>query len=370
LGGDEFTILLEELKDIQDAIKIAKRINTLLRNSFNLEGYEVFTNASIGIALGTPNHHNPEDLVREADTAMYRAKALGKACYAVFDADMHKRALTRLQLENDLRRAVDRQELEVYYQPIVFLETGQLAGFEALIRWFQPQQGFIPPDHFIPLAEETGLILEIGQFVLRQACRQTYLWQHLHGNALPLQISVNLSSRQLSDPYLVEKILGILAETGLESQYLRLEITESLLMENPDSAAFTLQQLNTHQIQLAMDDFGTGYSSLSYLRQFPVHTIKIDRSFIQQLGTAEEDLEIVRAIVALAHNLGRTLVAEGIETLGQLEQLRTLGCELGQGFLFARALDLKAATALVVQLSGQPAPWQNYCTVKGNRAVG
>jgi diguanylate cyclase (GGDEF)-like protein/PAS domain S-box-containing protein len=347
LGGDEFTILLEELHHLEDATKIAQQINTLLLKPFNLRGYKVFTNASIGITLGSLDHQNPEDLLREADTAMYHAKAQGKGCYAVFDEEMHRRALQQLQLEIDLRRAVEQGELAVYYQPIVCLTTGKLVGFEALLRWHHPHQGFISPDRFIPLAEETGLILEIGKFVLQQACTQLHQWHQQFVARLPLKISVNLSSRQLSDPRLVEQILEILATIGLQGYHLCLEITESLLMQNPDSVASMLQQLNAHQIQLAMDDFGTGYSSLSYLHRFPMQVLKIDRTFVQRLGTETEDLEIIRTIVTLAHNLGRTVVAEGIETEEQLKQLRTLGCELGQGYWFAKALSSEAASQLL-----------------------
>ncbi|WP_353258820.1 PAS domain S-box protein [Prochlorothrix hollandica] len=356
LGGDEFTILLEDLENPESAHHIAARINSALSEPFNLHGFEVFTNVSIGIAFGYKDIKKAETLLRNADTAMYRAKAQGKGCHAVFDVTMHQMALEHLHLEIDLRHALDRQEMQVYYQPIVCLKTGNLVGFEALLRWFHPRKFLISPDVFIPIAEETGFILPLGQFVLRQACHQTHLWQQQYPQYRQLMIGVNLSSRQLSQGHLVASIAAILRDNHLDPRCLKLEITETCLMENPELAASILQQLDNHHIQLALDDFGTGYSSLNYLRRFPVHTLKIDRSFVSCLGTEGEDLEIVRTIISLAHNLKINVIAEGLETLNQWDQLRRLGCEFGQGYFFAKPLDLAAATNLLAQNSQWTVP--------------
>lgn len=347
LGGDEFTILLEDLGDASDTNIVAERINSALIQPFIIQGYEVFTNVSIGIAFGNPSILNPETLLRDADTAMYTAKSQGKGCHAVFDAQMHQQALDRLHLELDLRRALDRKELSVYYQPIVSLTTGKLMGFEALVRWQHATQGLVPPDRFIPIAEETGLIIAVGQYVLTEACRQTQFWQENFPGYENLMISVNISSRQFSQPQLVSSILNILDSTGLNPHSLKLEITETSLMENPELAASILDQLDRAGVQLAMDDFGTGYSSLNYLRRFPVHTLKIDKSFVFRLGTQEEDLEIIRTIIALAHNLRMNVIAEGVENWSQLIQLRSLHCEFGQGYFFAKPLHPDFATSLV-----------------------
>ena len=349
LGGDEFAILLEVLSHLDDVIQFVERINAALRIPFKLGRREVFTSASIGIALGRANLSNPEDLIREADTAMYRAKARGGNCYAIFDQAMHQQAMARLQLETDLRHALERQELMVYYQPIVDLNSNQLLGLEALLRWRHPQKGWIAPEQFIPVAEETRLIVPIGQYVLLKACQQVRSWLTQGLISLPFTISVNLSSKQVSHPNLVQQILKILEYTGLESHCLQLEITESLLMENPTAAVSIFQELEAHSIRLAMDDFGTGYSSLSYLRRFPVKTLKIDRSFTHRLGNQEEDQEIIHSIVSLAHSLKMSVIAEGIETEAQLRHLRTIGCELGQGFLFAKALNAQSISDFLLQ---------------------
>ncbi|MGA1284533.1 MAG: putative bifunctional diguanylate cyclase/phosphodiesterase [Prochlorothrix sp.] len=287
---------------------------------------------------------------------MYRAKSKGRGCYAVFDTVMHQEVLERLHLEVNLRHAIQRQEMRVFYQPIVCLKTGQLRGFEALLRWFPTDGPMISPDQFIPIAEETGLITELGHFVLREACFQTQEWHRLYPSAQPLIMGVNLSSKQLSQFHLVPFVLQILAETGLTSQQLKLEITESCLMENPELAASKLHQLEQAGIQLALDDFGTGYSSLNYLRRFPVHTLKIDRSFVSRLDYGGEDLEIIRTFVALAHNLKMNIIAEGIETLDQWQKLLDLDCEFGQGYFFAQPLAQADAEALVAQHVLWPPP--------------
>lgn len=350
LGGDEFTILLEGIRDAEDACHLADRIHQALQTPFNLNGQEVFTSASIGIALSDREYDRPEDLLRNADTAMYRAKTLGRARHAMFDTAMHKRAVALLQLETDLRRAVaissspsQSQEFCIHYQPIVALKTGQISGFEALVRWQHPERGLISPAEFIPLAEDTGLIVPLGQWILAESCRQLQQWQAQFLPSLPLSISVNLSTKQFSQPSLIEHIGQLLHDPTLQAQKtqinLKLEITESVIMENPEAAKTMLEQLKAMGVQLLIDDFGTGYSSLSYLHRFPIDTVKIDQSFISHMSTDSESAEIVRAIVSLAHNLGMNVIAEGIERVEQWQQLRALGAEYGQGFFFAKPLD-------------------------------
>lgn len=352
-GGDEFTILLEDVQDASDAISVANCIQEELTVPFNLNGQEVFSSVSIGIALSTTGYHQPEDLLRDADIAMYRAKALGRARYEIFDTAMHTRAVALLQLELDLRQAVNRQEFRLHYQPVVSLDTGRMTGFEALIRWQHPERGLISPAEFIPVAEETGLIVPIGWWVLSEACRQMHTWQMQSLTAAPLTISVNLSSKQFTQPNLAEQIHQILQSTGLEAKSLRLEITESAVMENAESAIATLLQLKELGVQLYIDDFGTGYSSLSYLHRFPIDTLKIDRSFVSRMNGDGENLEIVRTIVELAHNLGLDVIAEGVETAEQLAQLRTLQCEYAQGYLFSKPLAVEAVeTLMMTELRG------------------
>ena len=350
LGGDEFAILLEPVQSISDAIAVAERIQQDLSVPLPLNGYEIFTTASIGIASSTIGYERPEDLLRDADTAMYCAKEQGKACYALFDTDMYKQTVTRLQLETDLRWAIERQELCVYYQAIMLLETGQITGFEALVRWQHPTRGLISPAEFIPVAEETGLIVPLGQWVLQTSCQQLCQWQ-AQFPALPLTMSVNLSSKQLSQPTLVQQIDQILQQTGLAPKWLNLELTESGIMQNAVSAAKLLAQLKLRKIQVSIDDFGTGYSSLSRLHQFPIDTLKIDRSFVNQINQTGENIEMVEAIIALAHSLGMDVVAEGIETAEQLTQLKQLQCEYGQGYLFSKPLNWRAAAALLASAS-------------------
>ncbi len=347
LGGDEFTILLDDIREVSDATRVAERIQRQLSMPFNIHGHEVFTTASIGIASSSTGYDRPEDLLRDADTAMYRAKALGKARYEVFDTAMRERAVERLQLETDLRRALEREEFRVYYQLIVSLDDGRISGCEALLRWQHPTKGIISPSEFIPVAEETGLIVPIGRWVLREACRQVHAWQRRFRSKSPLTISVNFSSKQFMQPELVDQMKQILTSTGLEPHTLKLEITESLIMENPEAARALLLQLKALNIQLGIDDFGTGYSSLSYLHRFPIDRLKIDRSFVSRLGVDKENSEIVRTIVTLAHNLGVDVIAEGVETKEQLALLRALKCKYGQGFLFSPAVDGQTAEGLI-----------------------
>ncbi|MGB8507267.1 MAG: EAL domain-containing protein [Pyrinomonadaceae bacterium] len=347
LGGDEFTILLEDLNRTSEAIEVADRLQNELSLPFNLNGNEVFTTVSIGIALSTTGYERPEDVLRDADTAMYRAKTLGKARHEVFDTTMHTRALNLLQLETDLRRAVERHEFALNYQPIVSLDGGQIVGFEALLRWRHPERGFIPPVDFIPIAEETGLIISIGQWVLREACMQIREWQDRYPSYPPLQISVNLSGKQFMKADLLDQIREVLAETGIDPRSLKVEITESIMMENIETAIVMLRQLRALGIELSIDDFGTGYSSLSYLHRFPISTLKIDRSFVSRMDGNNENAEIVRTIIMLARNLGMDVVAEGVEQENQLMQLRALKCEYAQGYLFSRPVDADAANVLL-----------------------
>lgn len=345
-GGDEFAILIEKISDCQDAIQAAQKIQHQLSQPFHINECEFFFSASIGIVIGTNDYNSPENILRDADTAMYKAKAKGKARYWVFDPQIRSQGLTRLQLETDLRLALKYQKLEVYYQPIVSLANEEITGFEALVRWHHPQRGFISPGEFIPIAEETGLIVPLGLWVMQEACRQLRLWQQQFDNN-NLKMSVNLSVKQFSQADLIEQIDRILQETQLDSRCLRLEITESAIMDNAESATLILQQLKERQIKLSIDDFGTGYSSLSYLHRFPVDTLKIDRSFIARIGENGENLEIIRAIVTLARHLNMSIVAEGIETAQQRNYLKIIDCEEAQGYLFSQPLPPRAIETIL-----------------------
>ena len=406
LGGDEFTILLESIKDIGYATQIAERIHHSLRSPFNLEGNEVLSGASIGIIMSSEVTESPDALLRDADTALYRAKAMGKGRYEVFDQEMHKTAVELLQLETDIRQAVEMinsqeprygeesskinkinwkipkerdrdcqgksedktpKQFQVYYQPIISLATGELKGFEALLRWQHPTRGLVPPDKFLPLAQETGLLIPIGCWLLRNACWQLRIWQldfmAKHPPSLPpWTININISAQELIHPDLISTIDEVLAETGLPGKYLNLEITESALLEKPELASQVLGQLQEREIEFAIDDFGTGYSSLSYLYQFPINTLKIDRFFISprqgnnpdiggspasSLSSSKMPSSIVKTIILLGKSLGMQVVAEGIETHEQLRNLQDLGCDYGQGFWFTQPLDVGAATKLV-----------------------
>lgn len=349
LGGDEFAILLENIKDEPYVTQVAERLQAELMLPFKLEGDEIFASTSIGIALSTTGYEHPQDLLRDADTAMYHAKGMGKARYQIFDTAMHVRAVALLQLETDLRRAIERQEFQLYYQPIVSLEDQSINGFEALIRWLHPERGLISPAEFIPVAEETGLILPLGEWVLQEACHKMQCWQLQFPAAKDLTISVNISGKQFSQTNFIAQIQQTLQKTGMSADRLKLEITESVLMDNVESTTDTMLALQALGIQLSMDDFGTGYSSLSYLNRFPVNTLKIDRSFIQSMDTDVEKLEIIRTVVLLARNLGMNAVAEGIETAPQLAQLKALQCESGQGYFFSKPLDSKMAEALLAE---------------------
>ena len=349
LGGDEFVFLLEELTSPESALKIAERIHQALEKPFILNNKELFVSASIGIALSTNPHDylEPTQLLRDADTAMYKAKERGKSCHAIFEPAMHTQALRLLRLENDLRRAIAREELVVYYQPIVSLETNELEGVEALVRWQHPEQGLILPADFIPMAEETGIIIALDQWLLKKACRQLCSWQQQFPASAHLTLSVNFSGNHFDQRDCLEQVDQILAATGILGKYLKLEITESVLLSNPDSTSELLKQLRERNIQVCLDDFGTGYSSLSYLHRFSLNILKIDRSFVNTLEAEESRMAIVRTIVTLGHELGIEVIAEGIETIQQLQFLQALGCHYGQGYYFSPPVDSKALTALL-----------------------
>lgn len=351
LGGDEFVILLDHIKNKKQVTPIANRIINSLAQPFRLGSQEVYTSTSIGIAFSTPDYDRAENILRDADIAMYRAKAKGKARFEIFDHEMHNRAMSLLHLENDLRRAVQKNELTLHYQPIVSLNTGQMIGFEALARWFHPQRGFIPPAEFIPIAEDTELIYQIGEWVLREACRQMCQWDQEYPQSTPLIVSVNLSAKQLEQKGIVELIQAILLETGLETYRLKLEITESVLMSNAEQSIVLIQRLRDSGIRISIDDFGTGYSSLSYLHRFPIDTLKVDRSFVNGLGGHGENSEIVQTIIMLAHNLGIEVVAEGVETNEQLEHLQQMKCGYGQGYFYSKPVDPKKAEELIRERS-------------------
>ena len=359
-GGDEFAVLLDGIRGAGDAVRVAEKIQEELSAAFNFGRNEAFTTASIGIALSATGYENPDDILRDADTAMYRAKDGGKARYALFDTTMHSRAVARLRLENDLRRAIEREEFRVAYQPIIDLETGRLVGFEALARWKHPERGIISPAEFIPLAEETGLIVQVGLQVLEESCRQMREWQLASPSDAGLTVSVNLSAKQLAQPDLVEQIKQVLHRTGLDPRRLKLEITESVVMENADKATHLLNRLRELGVRLSIDDFGTGYSSLSYLHQLPVDTLKIDRSFVARMGEKDENLEIVRTIITLAGNVGMSVIAEGVETERQKAQLKRLGCQFAQGYLFSPPVDAEAA-ALLLPGEAQRNPDSTWC---------
>ena len=342
LGGDEFTVLLEDVSDIGGAVRVADRIADALKSPFDSQGQEVFLSTSIGIAISRGGEGRPEDLLRDADVAIDRAKANGRARYQVFDQSMNEHALQRLRLESDLRRAVDRGHLRLFYQPKLELTTGRITGVEALLRWQHPHRGLILPDDFIPLAEETGLILPIGRWVLGEACMQARRWQDVFPESSALLMSVNLSARQFQQPSLLAEVAQALRQSRLDPSRLVLEITEQVMMGDADATIGTLRELKALGVRLAIDDFGVGYSSLSYLKRFPVDALKIDRSFVAGLCKASEDAAIVQTVITLAHTLGMEVTAEGVESEEQLGQLRDLGCELGQGYLFGKPVEGRA----------------------------
>ncbi len=364
LGGDEFTILLDDLNGPDEAELVARRLLRELARPFILFNKDVYTTASIGIALSTDRYEQAEEVLRDADTAMYRAKALGKARYEIFEKAMHTSAVNLLRIETDLRQAAERKELSLDYQPIVCLESGKIMGFEALLRWQHPSRGAIPPQEFITVAEETGLIVPIGQWVLEQACLRISSWQEQY--QLPsLYVSVNLSAKQFMQLDLVDHVERALAKAALSPNSLIVEITESTVMENVDDAISMLRRLRDLGVETSIDDFGTGYSSLSYLHRFPIAMLKVDRSFVSSMSDNNENLEIVRTIIMLAKNLKIQVVAEGVETGQQLEKLRAMKCDYGQGYFFSMALHADGAERLLFTNSAYEIPAESAAELVG-----
>lgn len=345
--ADEFIILLEGLNEVGEAKIVAERLLKEISAPFGLDGREVFLTASIGIALSVTGYRHAEEALRDADTALYRAKSLGKGRCEVFDTAILDSAQSHLQLEADLQGALGRQELSVCYQPIVSLATSRIAGFEALMRWNHPVWGMISPQEFIPIAERSGCIVPLGRWILHEACRQLKVWQEDPRIPGDLWVSVNFSSKQFMQPSLSEEIREVLCDVQLHPSSLMLELTEGVLMENPEAASSLLMKLRVTGTRIGIDDFGTGYSSLSYLRRFPVDFLKIGHSFIRSLGTSQDSLEIVRTICSLAHQLGLHVIAEGIENAGQLDLVRSFKCDYGQGFYFSKAINRERAEALL-----------------------
>ncbi len=348
-GGDEFVILLGDVKEIGDATHIADRINNILTEPFHLMNHELYISATIGIAISTNEYQQPEEILRDADTAMYNAKLRGKAGYVIFDKTMHVNALDLLELEIDLRHALESKEFVVYYQPIVSLENRSIAGFEALVRWNHPKRGLLLPMEFIPLAEETGLIIPLSLWIIRDACKQMRVWQQRFTSDSPMVVSVNVSPKHLANANFINQITGILDETNLDPEQLALEITENTLIENIEYMASLFLQLKDLGIKINIDDFGTGYSSLSYLQQFSINTVKIDQSFISRLSKNEKDAEIVQSIINMAHNMKMHVIAEGVEQSGNLRTLENMKCEYAQGFFFSYPLNIHEAEKLLAQ---------------------
>lgn len=347
LGGDEFTILIDDIQEVHEALMIADRILTKFTHPINLTTQTIFASASIGLVVSNRDYVNGNDLLRDADIAMYRAKSLGKGRYILFDKEMYEQNLKVSQLDSDLHYALERQEFELYYQPIVSLQSNKLAGFEALIRWHHPERGLVSPNEFIPIAEETGLIIAIGDWVLHQACQQMRTWRSKFPEAKSLKMSINLTCQQIREKNLLEKLDRVLAVSGLDGSTIRLEITESSMMDQGEETIAKLEQLRARNIQLSIDDFGQGYSSLSYLHRFPVNTLKIDRTFVELMNEGGQNLEIIRTIIILAHALEMNVVAEGVETNEQAVILKQLGCEYGQGYFFSRPIIAAAAEKLI-----------------------
>ena len=347
LGGDEYAILMEDIDDINLAIKLTETIQSEFSKPFSLGDKEVFSSGSMGIAYSNLDYERPEDIIRDAELAMYKAKRLGNSKSVLFDDNFRRSPISPIDLDTDLRRALDRNEMQIHYQTIISLRDGVISGFEALLRWKHRIRGNISPSEFIPLAEETGLIYELGQWVLYQACLQTLHWNNEREPEKALELSINLSGKQFADPNLVNGVLDNLDKSGLKAKNLKLEITESVLMENAPRSIDMLNQLKEHDIKVCVDDFGTGYSSLSYLHTFPIDTLKVDRSFVNDMGRNYKNMEIIRTITMLAHNLKLDVIAEGVETAEQHAQLSALGCQYAQGFYFSRPIDSNDASNLI-----------------------
>lgn len=349
LGGDEFSVLLQDIDSVRDVEVIAKDIQNSFSKPFFLGDKEVFASASMGIAHSDNNYKTPEEILRDSELAMYRAKRGGKSQSIVFQPQFRQSSLSPIDLDTDLRRALDRDEMELHYQPIISMRDRTISGFEALLRWSHRSRGVISPNEFIPLAEETGLIYDLGQWVLGKACKQIAAWNKSKEKEDQLEISINLSSRQFSDPNLVEGIVENIEKSGFDAEFLKIEITESALMQNAQRSVSMLNQLKDLNIKVCVDDFGTGYSSLSYLHTFPIDTLKIDRSFVHDMSRNFRNMEIIRTIIMLAHNLKLDVIAEGVETGEQDAQLSALGCKFAQGFYFSRPINSSDAALLIQQ---------------------
>ena len=356
LGGDEFVILLDDIHSLKDATLVGDRLQEKLSIPLDLEGHKISTSASIGIVLSSSSYRNSSEILRDADIAMYRAKEKGKSRYEIFDQAMYVQTIKAIELEHNLRLALENQEFSLFYQPIISLENNRLAGFEALIRWQHPHHGFIPPMEFISLAEDTGLILELGDWILQEACQQLAAWQKRYNYISgidALKVNVNIACQQFQKSDFIDKLDQIIVETNLNPACLRLEITERVLLDSEINTQETLSEIRKRQIKLSIDDFGTGYSSLSYLSRLPIDNLKIDRSFITNINSDLESWEIINTIITLAHNLGMDAIAEGVETMEQAQKLQSLGCEYAQGYLFAKPLPVKAIELMLASNSSR-----------------
>jgi len=364
IAGDEFTVLVDDIADASDAVRVAERLRSTLEKPFNIEGHQLFTSATVGIAVSTTGYRSAEEILRDATTALHRAQVETTTSCELFDPGMRDRAVARLQLETDLRNGVKDEAFVVHYQPIISLETGRIAGFEALVRWRHPTRGLVAPLEFIQVAEDTGMIVQIGRLTLAESCRQMVIWQRRFGAGAPAVICVNVSCRQFVDADLASEVEAILRETGLHASNLKLEITESAFIGDVQAAQVTLSRLQSIGVEWSIDDFGTGYSSLNHLHQLHVDTVKIDRSFVGRIGVDAGGSEMVRAIVALAHSLSMDVVAEGVETEEQFVHLGAVGCEFTQGFHFSKPVDALAADRLIASQ-----PWRKTPVLEAEFAV-
>jgi predicted signal transduction protein with EAL and GGDEF domain len=347
LGGDEFAIIFDDITEVSDVLNIADRIHKELSTPFSLSGYEVSISASTGIALSFTGYNQADEILRDADKAMYRAKAEGRGRNEVYDSALYAQAVARLKVKTDLLRAVEHREFKIHYQPLVSLNSGRIIGFEAFGKWKHPDRGLISLVDFLPLAENTGTIIDIGRWILREACAQTRKWQEKFPSESPLQISVNLYSKEFIQPDLTESLIHTLTETGLEAPHLSLEIVEGVITENPEARAAVLEALRDLGLRVYIDEFGTGHSSLSFMYQYPIDALKIAPTFISRIGPQGENLEIVRTIAMLAQDFGMHVIADGVETKKQVEQLRKLNCRYGQGIYFSEPVDVETAESLL-----------------------
>lgn len=344
-GGDEFGVLLSDIKSVRDVVRVAERLQNEIKSPIKIYDRDVYSTVSIGITVGKAGCERPEDILRDADTAMYKAKSLGRGGYVIFDEAMHAQATSYLQMENCLRRIVEKNECVLHYQPVLISDANKIVGFEALLRWESPERGLVFPHEFISVAEETGLIVPIGIWVVREACRQMRQWHQIFPECAHLTVSVNISTRQFT-PDLIESLKQVLNETGLNPNNLKLDITESVIMNNIEIAADIFSQLKNLNVKVQIDDFGTGYSSLSYLGLFAFDALKIDKSFVKAMFDNKWAMEIIKTIISMAHNMNMEAIAEGVETVEQLEELRALKCDYFQGYWFSKPLDSKEVEAL------------------------